>query len=51
MDSPTIFEFDERWYLDTFKDVAAAVSRGEWPSGYMHYNIIGRSNGQTTPPQ
>ena len=38
--------FDEAWYLQTFPDVAAAVSEGECLSGYDHWLDSGRSEGR-----
>ncbi len=45
---PSDSPFDEAWYLRTFPDVAAAVSRGECLSGYDHWLDMGRSEGR--PP-
>lgn len=46
MDLIPINGFDERWYLEAYPDVAEGVSRGDWPSGYTHYCVIGRSKGR-----
>src|ERR1700680_4026073 len=51
VDLETIFEFDESWYLETYEDVAWAVGRGDWPSGYMHYCTVGRSRGRIGAPR
>jgi hypothetical protein len=38
--------FDEALYLARYPDVAEAVVRGEWSSGYAHYCIVGRGEGR-----
>jgi GT2 family glycosyltransferase len=35
--------FDERWYLATYPDVAAAVSQGTFVSGFEHYGLNGHA--------
>jgi hypothetical protein len=39
-------EFDEAFYLDANPDVAEAVRREEWPSGFSHYCVIGKKTGR-----
>ncbi len=39
-------DFDEAWYLQTYPDVAAAVARGGWKSGYQHFASVGRERGR-----
>jgi phytanoyl-CoA hydroxylase len=39
--------FDEALYLQRYQDVAEAVACGEWPSGYSHYCIVGRTEGRS----
>jgi hypothetical protein len=39
-------EFDEEFYLKQYPDVAAAVKRGGYKSGYQHYAEIGLSRGR-----
>jgi len=41
-----MLEFDETFYLDANPDVAEAVRRGEWPSGFVHYCVIGKKTGR-----
>jgi hypothetical protein len=50
VETDSILQFDEAWYLETYEDVAAAVKRGDWPSGYMHYCIVGRAKGREGAP-
>ncbi|KQT51990.1 hypothetical protein ASG43_20640 [Aureimonas sp. Leaf454] len=38
--------FNEQFYLSTYPDVAAAVSRGIFASGQAHYNANGRFEGR-----
>jgi hypothetical protein len=38
--------FDEDWYLLTYPDVAEAVARGGWKSGFDHYEKVGRERGR-----
>jgi hypothetical protein len=45
-----VFEFDEDYYLQQNPDVAQAVARGEWPSGYMHWCANGRASGRRAAP-
>ncbi|WP_190303169.1 MULTISPECIES: SPASM domain-containing protein [Methylomonas] len=35
--------FDEIWYLDNYPDVAEAISKGFFHSGWDHYNKFGKS--------
>lgn len=44
-------DYDEEWYLKTYPDVAAAVARGDWVSGYAHFSHIGRRNGRLGAPE
>jgi hypothetical protein len=37
--------FDERWYLSQYADVKAAIEEGAWPSAYIHFQVVGRSEG------
>jgi hypothetical protein len=39
-------EFDEREYLQCNPDVWAAVRRGEFASGFQHYQTFGRNEGR-----
>ncbi|KQT51987.1 hypothetical protein ASG43_20625 [Aureimonas sp. Leaf454] len=39
-------QFNETFYLSTYPDVAAAVSRGIFASGQAHYNANGRFEGR-----
>ena len=48
--NPTV-EYDEQWYLEKNHDVAEAVARGEWISGYAHYCAVGKSRGRQGAPQ
>lgn len=41
--------FDGQAYLDTHRDVAAAVSQGKQRSAYMHYIFCGRSENRSRP--
>lgn len=34
-------DFDERWYLEKYKDVKEAVAKGHVPSAHAHYVISG----------
>ena len=38
--------FDEKFYLQTYKDIAAAVSRGDLASGLVHYTHCGYREGR-----
>jgi uncharacterized repeat protein (TIGR01451 family) len=40
--------FNEEWYLANNPDVAAAVHRGEFGSGWHHYVLFGQSEGRTS---
>jgi len=53
MDTPQadLLGFDEALYLERYDDVAQAVARGEWSSGYMHYCVVGRSEGRSGSPE
>ena len=42
--------FDESFYLRANPDVAAAVARGDWHSGLMHYAATGRAKGRVAAP-
>jgi hypothetical protein len=46
-----VLGFDEALYLERYEDVAQAVARGEWPSGYTHYCSVGRSEGRSAAPE
>jgi hypothetical protein len=50
METQALLEFDEGWYLDTYKDVAQAVREGLWQSGYMHYCVLGKTKGRCGAP-
>jgi phytanoyl-CoA hydroxylase len=39
-------DFDEAWYLAKYPDVAVAVARGDWKSGYAHWIRVGQSAGR-----
>jgi Phytanoyl-CoA dioxygenase (PhyH) len=39
-------DFDEAWYLAKYPDVAAAVAKGVWKSGFEHFDRIGRQRGR-----
>lgn len=41
-----MLDFDEDFYLEKNPDVAESVRRGEWPSGFAHYCVIGKSTGR-----
>jgi hypothetical protein len=43
--------FNEEYYLATYPDVAAAVSRGVFSSGQEHYNSYGKSEGRRAMPE
>ncbi len=47
MPESDLLGFDECLYLQRYEDVAEAVARGEWPSGYAHYCTVGRSEGRS----
>jgi hypothetical protein len=38
--------FDEKWYLETYPDIAAAVESGEIPSAERHFRDIGYFEGR-----
>jgi SAM-dependent methyltransferase len=42
--------FDEGWYISFYKDVAAAVARGEFTSGLDHYLRYGRDERRLPSP-
>ena len=43
--------FNEEWYLFRYKDVASAVKKGSFKSGYDHYKILGKKEKrQPIPP-
>src|SRR5207248_1806874 len=42
--------FDERWYLETHEDVAAAKAAGVFPSGFVHYLRHGQHEGRAPRP-
>jgi hypothetical protein len=42
--------FDERWYLETYPDIAAAVQRGDEPSALTHYIVTGYYEGRSPGP-
>jgi GT2 family glycosyltransferase len=42
-------DFDESAYLRTYPDVAQAVGRGEFTSGYHHFLVFGRKEGRARP--
>lgn len=42
--------FEESYYLRVNPDVAAAVARGDFPSGRAHYNEFGRVEGRAASP-
>ena len=44
-------EYDDEWYLQKYSDVAEAVLRGDWISGYTHFCNTGRSEGRLGVPQ
>jgi SAM-dependent methyltransferase len=43
-------EFDEGWYTSFYEDVGAAVARGEFASGLVHYMKYGRSEHRLPSP-
>jgi hypothetical protein len=45
-----MFHFDEEFYLANNPDVAQAVARDEWPSGYTHWCVNGRARGRAAAP-
>lgn len=42
--------FDEAWYLRTYPDAAAAVSRGDFPTAWDHYQALGQPEDRETCP-
>jgi hypothetical protein len=42
--------FDEAYYLESNPEVAEAVRRGEWSSGYVHYCVLGKARGMAASP-
>jgi hypothetical protein len=40
------WDFDEEWYLATYSDIQAAVSRGEFASGWAHFRTVGYLEGR-----
>lgn len=42
--------FDERWYLETYPDVDAAVQRGDESSALSHYMFTGYYEGRSPGP-
>jgi Macrocin-O-methyltransferase (TylF) len=42
--------FDERWYLSRYGDVAEAVAKGAFGSGYAHYQQFGKGEGRLAIP-
>jgi hypothetical protein len=45
-----LLEYDETFYLERNPDVAEAVRRGDWPSGFTHYCVSGRIKGRAAAP-
>jgi len=41
------FYVDKKWYLETYPDVAAAVSNGDYSSGCKHYYVNGQEEGRS----
>jgi hypothetical protein len=48
---PVALEYDEDFYLKQHEDVAAAVARGDWPSGMTHWAVAGRAKGRVAAPE
>jgi len=46
---PVAVPFDEKDYLARNPDVAAAVARGDFVSGFQHFETHGRREGRTAP--
>jgi hypothetical protein len=42
----SFWDFDEEWYLATYSDIQAAVSRGEFASGWAHFRTVGYLEGR-----
>jgi hypothetical protein len=42
----SIIDFDERFYLASYPDVAEAVGNGGFPCGYIHYCVAGKNEGR-----
>jgi SAM-dependent methyltransferase len=41
-------DFDEAYYLWRYPDVAAAVAKGQFQSGWHHYELYGQAEGRST---
>lgn len=46
-----MYLFSENWYLHRYSDVANAVKKGSFSSGYEHYIKNGKSEGRLPVPQ
>jgi Phytanoyl-CoA dioxygenase (PhyH) len=44
--APEQASFDERWYLDRYPDVAAAIADGAFWSGWQHFATVGAAEGR-----
>jgi len=42
--------FDEKFYLNHYGDVAAAVRKGDFPNGYTHYKLYGKRTVEARSP-
>ena len=50
-DTSSTLVYDEQWYLEKNQDIAEAVARGDWISGYAHYCAVGKPRGRQAVPQ
>jgi hypothetical protein len=48
---PVTSEYDEEFYLKVHPDVAEAVKRGDWPFGYTHFCVDGKTKGRLAVPE
>jgi hypothetical protein len=48
---PDAGDFDERWYLETYADVAAAIASGDCPSAWEHFVYHGEAEGRRPRPE
>jgi hypothetical protein len=42
----SFWDFDEEWYLATYPDIQAAVSHGNFTSGWAHFRTVGYFEGR-----
>jgi phytanoyl-CoA hydroxylase len=48
---PVTAEYSEEFYLSVNPDIAEAVRRGDWPQGYTHFCVTGKSKGRLSLPE